>query len=281
MMDRYATREDLDGRVAVALTIAGSDSGGGAGIQADLKTFQRFGVFGTSALTLVTSQNTVGVGAVHMLPVPLVQQQLGAVVRDLGPLAAKTGALGSPAMIAAVAEAVTLYEIDALVVDPVMISKHGVPLLADEAVAPLRDRLLPHARLVTPNLREAEALVGRANGTIRDEAAMLEVAEAILAFGPEAVLMKGGHLERASAVDLLVWRDRGGGALQTRRFDAERVDTKHTHGTGCTYSAAITALLARGEALQDAVATAKAFMSRAIATAPGLGQGFGPVNHLA
>ena len=255
-----------------ALTIAGSDSGGGAGVQADLKVFHRFGVYGTSALTLVTAQNTLGVQALHPLPPELVIAQIAAVATDLGLDAAKTGALGSAEVVEAVAWAVERYGVRPLVVDPVMAATHGPLFLAEEAIQALKARLLPKATLVTPNLHEAQALLGR---PIQTEAEMREAALALLELGPRAVLLKGGHLEGAEAVDYLA---EGG---QLHRLAAPRHPTPHTHGTGCTYAAAITALLARGRGLLEAVREAKAFVTRAIRKAPGLGRGRGPLNHWA
>ena len=246
----------------VALTIAGSDPSGGAGIQADLKTFHQHRVYGAAVLTLITVQNTVGVSRVECLDPELVSRQIEAVLSDLPVAATKTGALGNAEIIRAVARAVR----GPLVVDPVMVSKHGAPLLAPAAVAALRDDLFPVAALVTPNLPEAEALTGLAIG---DRAAMLEAARRIPA---RAVLLKGGHLA-GEAADLL-WSDG-----QARWYPGERYDTAHTHGTGCTYSAAITALLAHGLGLPEAVSRAKQYISGAIRTNPGLGHGSGPVNH--
>ena len=259
-------------RRPTALTIAGSDSGGGAGIQADLKTFQRFGVYGTSALTLITAQNTLGVQEVHLLPLELVRRQIAAVAEDFDVSAAKTGALGSAELVEAVARAVEKYALPHLVVDPVMISKHGNPLLAPEAVASLKLQLIPKASLITPNLHEAAALLGSG---VDSEARMRDAARALHDLGPGAVLLKGGHLPGKEAVDLLY------DGHEFERLAAARADTPHTHGSGCTHSAAITALLARGETLLEAVRQAKAFITRAISSAPGLGRGHGPVNHWA
>jgi hydroxymethylpyrimidine/phosphomethylpyrimidine kinase len=256
----------------IALSIAGSDSGGGAGIQADLKTFHHFGVYGTSALTLITAQNTLGVWAVHRLPPELVAKQIEVVAADFEVRAAKTGALGSEELIEVVAAGVEEHAIPNLVVDPVMISKHGDPLLAKGAVDVLRDRLFPHAALVTPNLHEAAELLG---GPVESEQQMQDAARAVYDLGAAAVLVKGGQLPGEEAVDLFY----DGAAFV--RLAAPRIDTPHTHGTGCTYSAAITALLAREETLADAVRQAKDFISRAIAGAPGLGHGRGPVDHWA
>lgn len=256
----------------VALTIAGSDSGGGAGIQADLKTFQRFGVYGTSALTLVTAQNTLGVRRVDLLSPELVVAQIAAVAEDFEVRAAKTGALGSAEIIEAVAAAVEKHALPNLIVDPVMISKHGDSLLAMGAIEILKVRLFPKASLVTPNLHEAAALLGRAVGS---EAEMRDAARAVCDLGAAAALVKGGRLPGGEAVDLLY------DGSEFVRLAAPRIETRHTHGTGCTSSAAIVALLARGETLVDAVREAKEFISRAIASAPGIGRGHGPVDHTA
>ncbi|RIH84015.1 Hydroxymethylpyrimidine/phosphomethylpyrimidine kinase [Meiothermus luteus] len=256
----------------VALTIAGSDSGGGAGVQADLKTFFRFGVYGASALTLVTAQNTLGVERVYLLSPELVYAQIQSVAEDLPVHAAKTGALGSGEIVAAVAEAVARFGLRPLVVDPVMVAKGGDSLLAEEAVAALKERLFPLADLITPNRLEAEALLGRPIRTLEEAK---EAAQALLALGPKAVLLKGGHLEGEEAVDLLATRE------GVQAYAAPRVATRNTHGTGCTLSAAIAALLALGKPLAEAVAEAKAYLTRALKTAPPLGHGHGPLNHWA
>lgn len=253
----------------VALTIAGSDPSGGAGLQADLKTFHRHGVYGQSVVTLLTVQNTRAVAAVQLLSPDFVLQQLDAVLTDIPPCAAKTGALGSAALIAAIADRAAEFTFP-LVVDPVMVSKHGDPLLPPDAVAVLRERLLPLATVVTPNRFEAAAL---AEMEVTDLASMERAAAAIGARGPRAVLVKGGDLAGA-AVDVL-WCD---GTLQ--HFTLPRVPTVHTHGTGCAYSAAITARLAIGMTLPKAVAAAKVFVTAAIQSAPGLGRGRGPINLL-
>ena len=254
----------------VALTIAGSDPSGGAGIQADLKTFHQFGVYGEAVVTLITVQNTVRVSRVVVLPPELILEQIEAVLEDIPPAAAKTGALGSAEMVEAVARAAEAFRFP-LVVDPVMVSKHGLPLLPEAAAHAVRQHLLPRAALVTPNLPEAEALTGIA---IRGIEEMRAAAVRIHAMGARAVLIKGGHLE-TEATDLLF------DGANWREFPAPRIATRHTHGTGCTYSAAITAGLASGLPLGEAVARAKLFIQRAIQTNPGLGQGCGPVNHLA
>lgn len=254
--------------VPVALTIAGSDPSGGAGIQADLKTFHQFGVYGEAVITLITVQNTTGVEAVECLPPELVRRQVQAVVADIPPAAAKTGALGDAGIVRAVAELAAGFAFP-LVVDPVMISKHGAPLLAGDAREAVIRELLPAAFLVTPNLHEAAALAGFPVNSLED---MRRAAERIRQLGPRAVLIKGGHLPEM-AVDLLLLEG------DVREFPAHKIDTPHTHGTGCTYSAAITALLARGLDLPKAVRHAKEFITEAIRTNPGLGRGSGPVNH--
>ncbi len=255
---------------AVALTIAGSDPSGGAGLQADLKTFHSFGVYGEAVITLITVQNTQVVARVEVLPPDLVLQQIEAVISDVPPQAAKTGSLGNLAVVEAVAAAAKSFDF-ALVVDPVMVSKHGARLLSAEAEVALKNELMPLATLVTPNVPEAEALTGL---SINDETDMEWAAEALMNSGCKAVLVKGGHLS-GPPTDVL-YSHRG-----IARFAGARVETMHTHGTGCTYSAAITAGLALGRTLEDAVAEAKRFVQRAIETAPGLGQGHGPLNHFA
>jgi hydroxymethylpyrimidine/phosphomethylpyrimidine kinase len=252
----------------IALTIAGSDPSGGAGIQADLKTFHQFGAYGEAVVTLITVQNTVRVSRIEMLAPDLVTAQIAAVLEDIPPMAAKTGALGSAGMVAAVARVAAGFTFP-LVVDPVMVSKHGLPLLSEAAVAAVRDLLLPAAFLVTPNIPEAEALTGQAIGTLAD---VRRAAQCIHRLGARAVLIKGGHLE-GEAIDLLY---DGAGFTE---FPAERLATPHTHGTGCTYSAAITACLAAGTPLAESVARAKSYVHQAIRTNPGLGHGSGPINH--
>ena len=253
----------------VALTIAGSDPSGGAGLQADLKTFHRFGVYGEAVATLITVQNTRGVTRVSTLDPDLVSAQIQAVIEDIPPQAAKVGALGSRDVVEAVAREAERF-LFPLVVDPVMISKHGTHLIDPDAIQTLIERLIPRAFLLTPNLDEASALVGF---PVEDRDAMARAAEKLTALGAANVLVKGGHL-RGDALDLL--RLASG---EIREFTAPRIDTRHTHGSGCTYSAAITAELAKGAALVDAVARAKKFITDAIRTAPGLGAGEGPLNH--
>ncbi|MCC6629915.1 MAG: bifunctional hydroxymethylpyrimidine kinase/phosphomethylpyrimidine kinase [Chloroflexi bacterium] len=253
-----------------ALTIAGSDSGGGAGIQADLKTFAAFGVYGASAITGVTAQNTVGVRAVELMTPAMVDAQIAAVLDDIGADAVKTGMLGSADIITVVASALRRFQVEQLVVDPVMVAKSGDRLLAEPAVAALRDRLLPLTLVLTPNLPEAEALLGR---TVRDLDDMPSAARDLLELGPRYVVLKGGHLPGSEVVDLLV-----GGRLAVE-LRAPRIDTRHTHGTGCTYAAAIAAMLARGADVPEAVRAAYDYLQGAIAAAEPIGAGHGPVNH--
>jgi len=252
----------------VALTIAGSDPTGGAGLQADLKTFHQFGVYGEAVATLITVQNSLRVSRVEVLSARLVRQQIEAVLEDIPPAAAKTGALGSAAIVRALAVTARRFEFP-LVIDPVIFSTQGPPLLEPKAVRLLVEELLPLAALVTPNVPEAAALTGIAIRGVEDaRRAVLRLHE----MGARAVLLKGGHLP-GDPVDLLfdgsAWHE----------FAAPRIATPHTHGTGCAYSAAITACLARGEALPEAVARAKRWIAEAIRGNPGLGRGAGPINH--
>ncbi len=258
--------------IPIALTIAGSDPGGGAGIQADLKTFHRLGVYGTTAITLITVQNTTGMSLLHTLDPAIVGGQIDAILADLPPLAAKTGALGTAAIIEAVAARKVGTPDFPLVVDPVMIGKHGASLLDPAARTALRELLIPRAAIVTPNLPEAAALASIPVDNVNQ---MKDAALRIANMGAGAVLVKGGHLEGDETVDILWYQ----GVFT--EFRAARVHTRHTHGTGCTYSAAITAFLARGLPVPDAVARAKRFIDQAIRTNPGLGAGAGPVNHWA
>lgn len=252
----------------VALTIAGSDPSGGAGLQADLKTFHQFGVYGEAVVTLLTVQDTLRVSRVECMSPEIVAMQLRAVLDDIPPHAAKTGALGSVEVVRAVATITQEYKLT-LVVDPVMISKHGSRLIDKDAQQALMKDLLPHAVLVTPNLPEASVLLGT---EITSVAQMRDAARELFQRTGTPVLVKGGHLEGA-ATDILF------DGTEIHEYRDERVWTSHTHGTGCTYSAAITAGLAIGIPLPEAIERAKAFITEAIRTNPGLGRGCGPVNH--
>lgn len=254
----------------VALTIAGSDSGGGAGIQADLKTFQAFGVFGTSAVTAITAQNTRGVRAIQKIDPGVVADQIRAVAEDLKPAAAKTGMLADAAIIQAVAAALVEAGIRHYVLDPVMVAKSGARLLQEDAVSALAASLVPLAEVITPNLPEAAILAGRPLETVDD---MRAAAETLLARGATSVLIKGGHLPGDRLTD--VYFD----GNEWHEWQEPRFDTRHTHGTGCTLSAAICAGLALDWPRLEAVARARLYTRRAIETAPGLGEGHGPLNH--
>lgn len=257
-------------RIARALTIAGSDSGGGAGIEADLKTFLALRAYGMAAITSVTAQNTVGVFGIHDVPADMVARQIDAVASDIGVDAAKTGMLSSSSIVEAVAGAVRRHGIDRLVVDPVMVSKSGARLLRAEAEAALKELLLPLSLVVTPNVPEAEVLSGR---QIRDASDLREAGDAILALGPAYVLLKGGHLEGAEAIDYLYDGER------MIDFRAARVNTTHTHGTGCTFSAAVTAYLAQGADVAEAVRLAKDYVMGGLRGSLALGCGHGPLDH--
>jgi hydroxymethylpyrimidine/phosphomethylpyrimidine kinase len=258
---------------AIALTVAGSDSFGGAGIQADLKTFSALGVYGASAITALTAQNTQGVEGVHVVPPDFVLAQMRAVARDLDVGAIKIGMLATAATIDAVAEGLTHFAGVPVVLDPVMVAASGDPLLDRDAVETLRAVLLPLATLITPNLAEAAALLGTREAA--NEREMAEQATALLAAGAKAVLVKGGHLEGDTAVDVLAYVE------GEARFAAARVATRNTHGTGCTLSAAMAAELAKGASLRDAVAKAKAYVSASLEAAACLriGKGRGPLHH--
>jgi hydroxymethylpyrimidine/phosphomethylpyrimidine kinase len=253
-----------------AMTIAGSDSGGGAGIQADLKTFAALGVFGTSAITAITAQNTLGVRAVLTLPPDIVRAQIDAIVDDMRPAAVKTGMLSSRLVVDTVADALHVHHLAPVVVDPVMVSKSGHRLLDDEAVDALVGRMLPLAHVVTPNAHEAEALTGH---PVRTEADAREAARRILDMGATHVVLKGGHLETEDVVDLLV------SAAGTVELRGPRHPGRHTHGTGCTFAAALAAGLAHGHDVERAFRDARAFVDGAIRHAPGLGHGDGPLHH--
>lgn len=252
----------------VALTIAGSDASGGAGIQADLKTFHQFRVYGEAAITLITVQNTQGLQRVECLDPELVAQQICAVIRDIPPGAAKTGALGNRRIIEAVASLAKDFTFP-LVADPVLVSKQGASLLAIDALEAVTTLLMPYVFLLTPNLEEASLLAGI---EVRDRAGMREAAQKLAHLGPQAILVKGGHLE-GDAVDILYRRG------EWTEFSAPRIETRHTHGTGCTFSAAITASLAAGRDLEEAIRLAKRYITEAIRNNPGLGSGSGPLDH--
>ena len=253
----------------IALTIAGSDSGGGAGIQADLKTFHRFGVYGTSVLTAVTAQNTMGVSEWMALPLGIVRAQLDAVSSDLRPAAVKTGMLANAGIVSAVADGLRARELHPYVLDPVMVATSGDALLERDAVAAIRGDLLPLTDLVTPNVDEAVILTGE---DVTDVPSMERAARRLVEEGARAALVKGGHAEGEDSIDVLF----DGHAV--RVFTHPRIDTRHTHGTGCALSAAIAAHLALGLPLERAVESSLDFVHRAIASAPGLGRGHGPLN---
>ncbi len=254
-------------KLPVALTIAGSDSGGGAGIQADLKTFAVLGVHGTSAVTAITAQNTTGVTDIMELPTSLIREQIRSVVEDLGVQAAKTGMLSSAEIIAEVAEAIRKYRLRSLVVDPVMVAKGGARLLRDDAVGALRAQLLPLAAVVTPNLPEAEVLLGR---NIENLEERRQAARDLVAMGARSAVVKGGHA--SDVIDVFF------DGSQMIELQAERIETQNTHGSGCVFSAAIAAWLARGTDPAEAVREAKRFITQAIAKSLEIGHGHGPVN---
>ncbi|SFL24697.1 hydroxymethylpyrimidine/phosphomethylpyrimidine kinase [Paenibacillus sp. 1_12] len=259
-------------QVFKALTIAGSDSGGGAGIQADLKTFQMLEVYGMSAITAVTAQNTLGVHGIYDIPIEGIALQIESVISDIGVDALKTGMLSQPEVIELVADLVTKHKLRNLVVDPVMIAKGGASLLADHAQDAMRKRLLPLAALVTPNIPEAEVILGVEISSLES---MKDAAVRIVEqFGSAAAIIKGGH-RIGEPTDVLYDGE------QFHLFTAERYETRHTHGTGCTFSAAITAELAKGKSLTQAVQTAKTFITLAIRNELGIGGGHGPTNHWA
>ncbi len=260
-------------RTSIALTIGGSDSGGGAGIQADLKTFAALGVYGASVITAVTAQNTKGVSGIHDVPPGFITAQIDAVMSDLAVNAIKIGMVSRPEAIVAIADGLWRWQPRHVVFDPVMVATSGDRLLSADAIDMLRRRLIPMASIITPNLPEAAALL---DATLaQDEAAIEEQGRALLELGCPAVLIKGGHGSGAQSIDVLVTRD------AVLRFAAPRVETRNTHGTGCTLSSAIAAGLAKGEDLGAAVTHAKTYISAAIAAADRLsvGQGHGPVHH--
>ena len=260
----------MDNPPPVALTIAGSDSGGGAGIQADLKTFHAFGVFGCSAITAVTAQNTLEIAAVHVLPQEMVRDQIRAVASDIPPDAVKTGMLANAALVETVARAIDEHSLPNYVLDPVMVSTTGHRLLDGEAEDTMRRELIPLAAVVTPNIHEARILTGLA---VEGPDDLADAARAILDLGARAALVTGGHLDGDEAVDLLL-SEKG-----EHIWSRPRISTTAGHGTGCTLSAALTAGLASGRSLADAAAAAVDFVTRALADAPRLGAGDGPINH--
>jgi len=254
----------------IALTIAGSDSGGGAGIQADLKTFQAFKVFGVSVITSVTSQNTLGVRSIQDMDPEIIGDQIDMIMEDMGCDAAKTGMVSNGEIIEVIVDRIRKHKIDKLVIDPVMVSKSGNRLLKKDAESILIEKLLPLAYLLTPNVNEAEILSGM---KISDIEEVKKAAKKIAEMGAENVLIKGGHLKEVKAIDILFSEG------EYTVFESEKIDSKNTHGTGCTISSAITASLSRGENLLDSVRIAKDYVTRAIENAPKIGKGFGPLYH--
>ena len=255
----------------IALSIAGSDSGGGAGIQADLKTFAAYKTFGTTVVTMVTAQSTSAVDAIQVLDPQLVRQQYQTLLADLPPMAAKTGALGNDQMVCGVASMLADDPIENLVIDPVMISKHGHPLMDESVFETVGERLLPHGLIATPNRFEAQALSGMER--VETPAQMREAARRIHDRGPKSVVVKGGHFDR---IVRDIFYD-GSGFVE---FGADRIDSERVHGSGCTFSAAICAGLANGHSLTDALGQARDFISRSIDTAPPIGGGVSPVHPL-
>lgn len=255
-----------------ALTIAGSDSGGGAGIQADLKTFQERGVFGMSVITAITAQNTLGVTAIHTVPTDIIRAQLDAIAADFTPAAYKIGMLGTVATIETIAAGLDVHDFGQLVLDPVMIAKGGAPLLEKDAIDALKTLLLPHADLLTPNLPEAAALTGI---EIHSEDDARRAADKLHECGVKTVIIKGGHGAGDESRDWIFTPEKH------YSLSVARYATPHTHGTGCTFSTCITAELAKGESAESAIRTAKAYISAAISHPLGIGHGHGPTNHWA
>lgn len=260
----------MTGKLPIALTIAGSDSGGGAGIQADLKTFHSFGAYGTTAITALTAQNTLGVSAVHPVPMKMVRAQIDACAEDLPPGGVKTGMLATAELVSVVARALTNHALPNYVLDPVMVASSGDRLLDEDAEGAVARELLPLCTLVTPNLHEAGILV-RQDVTNLEE--MRRAARILVEMGAGAALVKGGHMAGEESVDLLF------DGRKERLWRRRRLQTRSTHGTGCTLSAAVAAALAGGMPLEEAVDRAVRYVARAIATAPDIGQGHGPINH--
>lgn len=264
-------------RYVRVLSIAGSDSGGGAGIQADLKTMSALGCFGMTAITALTAQNTQGVTAIHGVPPEMLAAQIDAVISDIGADAVKIGMLHAPEIVDVVADAITRHALPSVILDPVMVSTSGSKLIADATIAGLVKKLFPLATLVTPNLDEAEVLLGRPIKGVDD---LDEAAQDLLAMGCRAVLLKGGHLTGADVVDVLAVRS-AGGDIVLHRYRSPRIESRNLHGTGCTLSSAIACRMALGDALPAAVENARAYILQAIAAgaAPRTGHGHGPLNH--
>lgn len=264
------TKKPIQPRV---LIIAGSDSSGGAGIQADIKTVSALGGYAATAITAVTVQNTLGVTDVHSIPPQIVEKQIKAVLSDIGADAIKTGMLGDVAAIKAVAKAMKpMAGHVSIIIDPVMVAKGGAKLLAEEAVSVLKTQLMPLATLLTPNIPEAEVLTGT---TIKSVDDMIVAANKLLTMGPKAVLVKGGHLDSDELTDVLVEK----GNDEQYLFQSNRLDTNHTHGTGCTMASAIATYVACGSTLIEAIDLAQNFVFKAIQNAPGFGKGHGPLGH--
>lgn len=267
----FEKRSEAQVKVAKAMTIAGSDSGGGAGIQADLKTFSALGVYGTTVITAVTAQNTLTVTGIYEIDPAFVAAQIDAVMEDIGADAVKTGMLAKAEIVRVVARKIMEWRIEKLVVDPVMISKSGAALLNDDAVEVLKDELFPLAYAVTPNIAEAERLSGMAVRSVDD---MKRAAKVIRGYGPRYVIVKGGHLSGEACVDVMF------DGREWKSFEASRIETRHTHGTGCTFSAALAAFLAMGHGIDEAVSRAKDYITQALRHAFSVGRGHSPVNHL-
>jgi len=268
------------------LIVAGSDSGGGAGIQGDLKTVTALGGYAATAITALTAQNTLGVFGIHEVPDDFIAQQMRLVLDDIGADAIKTGMLQKASVIETVADVLEDYPNIPLILDPVMVAKGGAPLLQPEAREALVKRLIPRALLVTPNVPEAELLAGGDNPMIRlsgypikTVADMHKIGETLMGLGPQAVLMKGGHLKSEHVTDILIERSAESLKYQITEFSGSRIPSRHTHGTGCTLASAIAVSIAQGMELKPAVTRARAYVQEAIRTAPGLGKGHGPLNH--
>lgn len=268
--------KNAESSIARVLVVAGSDSGGGAGIQGDIKTITALGGYAATAITALTAQNTLGVFGIHEVPPEFIAQQMRLVLDDIGADCIKTGMLHSAEVIHAVADVLEDYPNIPLVVDPVMVAKGGAPLLQQEALNALKTRLIPKATLITPNLPEAE-LLGGGQWSVASVQDMQELGKKLLKLGSKAVLMKGGHLEGGELTDILLINDH---RPLTTAFTSPRIHTRHTHGTGCTLASAIATGIAQGMELVKAVERARAYVQEAIRTAPGLGQGHGPLNHV-